>query len=284
MSQSILGQADTCHKRIEYDFFHDTPVVGGVGRLIGTGYHAGTAEGYMQLMRGEPVDVNKCVEAGVNSFLGGVTWDDYKQHPVEEFSWTYQPKTYRAPQIDLRPVEATSIVEQLIRYFWETGQARDTQVIAVEFGVSLPYPGAPEGWDRGGGIDLVTVDDEGYLLVDQKTSRKKWAKKKASPTHPQAAWYMDSWMTYANTDQVKFVFDVMAINLDPETLVADPSLERWPAPRTRAQIDATLERGRDLAKLIEQGGPFLPNPESFLCSPHYCDHWKICPYGSTLNL
>ena len=75
----------------------------------------------------------------------------------------------------------------------------------------------------------------------------------------------------------------MAINVDPETLVAKPEFERRWAPRTQAQIDATLERGKDLATLIDQGGPFLPNTESFLCSPHYCDHWEICPYGSTLN-
>ena len=283
MSQSIIGQGDTCLKRIEYDFFHDTPVVGNVSRLIGSAYHAGLAEGYAALMRGETVNVDDTVSAATDAFLKGVEWDDYVDKPVDEFSWTYQPKTYRAPHIELRPVEATQIVGQLVRYYWQT-EARNTQVIAVEFRVNLPYPGAPAGWDRGGGIDLVTVDDAGYLLVDHKTSRKKWAKKKVSPTHPQAAWYIDEWRTYANTDQVKFEFDVMAINLDPETLLADPSLERWPAPRTQAQIDMTLERGRDLAVLIEKGGPFLPNPESFLCSPHYCDHWKICPYGSTLNL
>ncbi len=283
MSQSIINQAGTCLKRTEFDFFHQTPVVGNVNRLIGTGYHAGNAEGYLQMMHGDPVDVDKMVAAGVESFVKGIEWDDYVQQPVDEFSWVYQPKTYRAPHIGLTQDQSTAIVEQLVRFYWEKGHTWTFQVVAVEFGVSLPYPGAPEGWDRGGGIDLVVADSNGHILVDHKTSRKKWPKKKGGPTNPQAAWYLDAWHTYADTAGARFVYDVMAINLDPETLVAAPETERRWAPRTQAQIDVTLERGRDLATLIEKGGPFLPNPESFLCSPHYCDYWKICPYGSTLN-
>ena len=285
MSQSIVNQADTCLKRTEYDFFHDTPVMGGVGLLIGTGYHAGNAEGYLQRMHGDPHDIDKCVEAGVDAFRRGIEFDEYKQLPVDEFNWVFQPKTYRAPLIELTPSLADGIIEQLVRAYFDQDNPWNPsfQVVAVEFSMDLPYPGAPEGWRRGGAVDLVLADDSGYVLIDHKTSRKKWAKKKGSPTNPQAAWYIDAWRTHANTTDVKFVYEVMAINLDPETKLANPEFERRWAPRNERQIKATLDRGRDLALLIERGGPFLPSPESFLCSPHYCDYWKICPHGSTLN-
>ncbi len=279
----MIGQNDICMKRTEYDIFVDTPQVANVNRVIGSGYHAGNAEGYQQLMHGFPRDVDKMVEAGTWAFRRGVEWDDYVDRPVDEFSWTYQPKTYRAPLIILNEARATQAVEDLIRFYWSE-HAWDLEVVAVEFRMNLPYPGAPAGWDRGGAVDLILADGGGgYILDDHKTSKKKWTKKKGTPNNPQAAWYLDEWRTYANTDQVKFCYDVMAINLDPDTLLAKPEFERRWAPRSQAQIDATLERGRDLAKLIDQGGPFLPNTESFLCSPHYCDYWKICPYGSTLN-
>ncbi len=288
MSQSIINQGDTCLKRVEYDFFHDTPVMGGVGLLIGTGYHAGLAEGYLQRMHGDPHDIDKCVAAGVEAFLKGVEFDAYKQLPVDEFNWVYQPSTYRAELIELTADEASVIIEQLVRFYWaHCAWEPQYGVIAVEFSMDLSYPGAPEGWRRGGAVDLILTDTirtrGGYVLDDHKTSRKKWPKKKGSPTNPQAAWYIDAWRTHANTTNVKFAYDVMAINLDPETKLADPEFERRWAPRNERQIKATLDRGRDLALLIERGGPFLPSPESFLCSPHYCDYWKICPHGSTLN-
>ena len=75
MSQSIINQADTCLKRTEYDFFHDTPVMGGVGLGIGTGYHAGLAEGYLQRMHGDPHDIDKCVAAGVEAFGLSSLWE-----------------------------------------------------------------------------------------------------------------------------------------------------------------------------------------------------------------
>ncbi len=284
MTQSMIAQNDICAKRTEFDLFHETLERGNVNRVIGSGYHAGNAEGYLQMMRGETLDVDRMVDAGIKTFNRGIEWDDYTDRKVDEFSWTFQPKTYRAPHIELNQDQAVSIVEQLIRFYWDKGYAWDKEVVAVEFRMNLPYLGAPEGWDRGGAVDLIVVDGGGgYILDDHKTSKKKWTKKKGMPTNPQAAWYLDEWRTYAKTNLVKFCYDVMAINVDSDTLKAEPEFERRWAPRTEAQIDMTLERGRDLAKLIDQGGPFLPNTESFLCSPHYCDHWKICPYGSTLN-
>ena len=285
MGQSVIGQGDVCLKRIEYDWFHDTPILGGVNRSIGTGYHAGNAEGYLQRMHGNPVDVDRMVEAAVHTFYASIEFDEYTQKPVDQFDWTYQPSTYRAPQIVLMPEQAAVVVEQLVRAYWAGNQwSDDYQTVAVEFSMDMDYPGAPEGWRRGGTVDLILARDGQYILDDHKTARKAWAKNKGTPTNPQAAWYVDMWRHHSGSTNVTFAYDVMAINLNPEDKMAYPSFERRLAPRTTEQIEATLEKGRMLAQLIDQGGPFLPSPDSFLCSPHYCDHWKRCPFGSTLNL
>lgn len=286
MGQSVISQADTCLKRIEYDFFHDTPLVGNVSRSIGIGYHAGNAEGYLQRMHGNQFDMERIVKAALHTFYASIEFDEYTQKPVDQFDWTYQPSTYRAPQIVLQPVEAARVVEQLVRAYWEGGHAwsEDYQVIAVEFSMDMDYPGAPAGWRRGGTVDLIVFKDGQYILDDHKTSRKKWAKDKGTPTNPQAAWYIDMWQNYSGAQDVAFAYDVMAINLDPGDKMAYPSFERRLAPRSPEQIALTLERGRMLAQLIDQGGPFMPSPDSFLCSPYYCDYWKVCPHGATLNL
>lgn len=285
MGQSVINNADICLKRIEFDWFTDQPTKGNVNRSIGTGYHAGNAEGYLQRMHGEPHDQDKICEVAVQTYHASLEFDEYTQTKVDVFDWVYQPSTYRAPKIELTPKTGQVVVEQLVDFYWNQDCAWDAtyQVIAVEYTFDMDYPGAPAGWRRGGTVDLIVARDGQYILDDHKTSRKKWNKQKGSATNPQAAWYMDMWEQHSGANDVTFAYDVMAINLDPEDKLAYPSFERRLAPRSRAQIELTLERGRQLAQLIDQGGPFLPSPDSFLCSPHYCDFWKVCPHGAVLN-
>ena len=48
----MIGQADICMKRTEFDLFHDTLQRANVNRVIGSGYHAGNSKGYLQMMQG----------------------------------------------------------------------------------------------------------------------------------------------------------------------------------------------------------------------------------------
>ena len=53
--------------------------------------------------------------------------------------------------------------------------------------------------------------------------------------------------------------------------------------RTADQIAATMSHAEQVAALIDAGGPFLPSPDSFLCSAAYCDHWNRCPFGAAFH-
>lgn len=281
MGQSIISQANTCLKRVEYMFFDPQPQRGHVNTSMGTGYHAGLAHYYLDRRAEgffEPSDgqILSYVETAINTFDADVEIDGYTGEPNVTFDWRFQPKTYRAEEITYDRAMAVEALSNLVRRYFVDGHywQANYDVVAVEQRLQMSFDGMP-GWRRGGGIDLVLAEARtGYVLVDQKTSRKKWAKNKGMPTDPQAAWYIKAWQDWSGTREVIFVYDVIG---------HDGSFERRLAPRTERQVEVTLMRGREIARLIDQGGPFPPNPESFLCSEAYCNFWNVCPYGKVLN-
>jgi hypothetical protein len=281
MTQSLVDTGcNICLKQIEYKIFHEQPNQGYVSSGIGTGYHAGIAEYYLDRREQGyflPTDeqVAHYADTAAFSFLANIEFDEYTGKPNESYDWTFQAAGGRNKELILTEAEAVERVRNFIIRYFADGHPwpQEYQVIAVEQRLELPYPALP-GWNRSGGIDLVLFDGVLYVLVDNKTSKKKWTKTKGTPTSPQAAWYIDLWREWSGSRDIRFVYDVMG---------HDGSFERRPAPRSDRHIEVTLERGRDLARLIEQGGPFPASPESFLCSKFYCDYWKVCPYGKTLN-
>ena len=95
---------------------------------------------------------------------------------------------------------------------------------------------------------------------------------------PQAAYYLGVFheLGLAEPDaNLRFVYDVIALD--------GPTFHRIEEPRSETQIAATKLQSEMLADLIDAGGPYLPNTESFLCSQAYCDHWDICPFGAALR-
>lgn len=281
LTQSIIGTADICLKKLEYQFYNPQPNRGHVSSSMGTGYHAGLAQYYLDRRdRGFflPTDgeILSYVEVAIEAFRTDVLVDQYTGEPNETFDWRFQAKTYRLEERVLTQDEAEAMVATLVkRYFTENHVWPSLyEVVAVEQRLTLPF--YDTGWARSAAIDLVLSDEPGtYTLVDNKTTKKAWNKQKGRPTNPQAAWYIAAWREWSGAYNVEFVYDIMG---------HDGSFERRYAPRTDRQIEATDERAREVAKLIDQGGPFPPNPDSFLCSEPYCDYWEVCPYGRTLNL
>lgn len=271
MRQSTLGAADTCLKRLDFIFDPDIPKKGSVNRGIGTGYHGGLAHSYMKRLAGEAWNTQaaakEIVEVAVDTF-------DADHDSVEVYDWRYQVQAYRTDEVVFTRNDAiTKIREALARYFSQDLYWPETfQVIAVE--LSFDQAWIP-GWNRSGTIDLVLWDGARYILVDHKTAKKKWAKNKGMPSNPQAAWYIQAWREHSGTQDATFYYDVMGLN--------DESFTRRHAPRSDKQIDLTLSRAAEITRLIDQGGPFPPNVDSFLCSEAYCDFWHRCPYGSTLS-
>lgn len=280
MRQSTLNTADVCLYRLQYVFDPDVPKRGSVIRSIGTGYHAGIAEYYFRRRVGGLWDgINPSVFERGEFLLAAENAFDEDVAENEFFDWRYQPRTYRQEEKLIDRTEAINIMGNALDTYFE-GQhywPENYDVMAVEMHFELPYEGMP-GWTRSGTMDLVVKNmDTGRLIGDdQKFTRKQWNKKKVEPSNPQAAWYVAAIADWFRepVENIDFVFSVLGY---------EQGFKRWEAPRTERHIQATLERGKQVAKLIEQGGPYPPNPNSFLCSEAYCDFWMRCPFGAALN-
>jgi hypothetical protein len=268
MRQSTATTADICLQRLEYYLDPGTPKKGSVNRSMGTGYHAGHAHSYLERRAGRKANLLEVGDAAVEAFDADVAEN-------EVFDWRYQPQNYRQQEVVFDRDQAIQTMIQAIKRYYDEGHewGPDYEVVAVEMSFDLPWPEMP-GWRRSGTIDLVLAKDGQYILDDHKTARKPWQKSKGGPTNPQAAWYQAAWGEYSGSDNMAFVYSVMPF---------EGAFERRLATRTPKQVEMTLRRVADIARLIDQGGPFPPNPESFLCSEAYCDYWSICPYGSVLN-
>lgn len=278
MRQSTLGTADTCLKRIEFQL-QDPPYASNVNRAIGTGYHAGLATYYMAVMAGQPASWSKILDDAREAFQEDV------EKAGDNFSWVYQPKSHRVEEKILTPEEAEQFIHDTLHRYFNDGHHWDAQpfwkeegysVVAVEVQFDQDWPEVP-GWRRGGTIDLVLGRSDGfYTVVDHKTAKRKWDKRKGTPTNPQMAWYMRAWSEYANVPmgRILTVYDIMGF---------DGSFERRQVFRTPHQVELTMRRAADLAQLIDRGGPFPASPDSFLCAKAWCDFWDQCPYGAGLK-
>lgn len=268
--QSTLGSFDVCHKRVEFD--RDPNIGYGTGphRAFGTAYHAGL-EAYYEGMRtgleGNPLPSRTITEAVGEAFTRE------SQHIS-----TWEPDWTSANEA------VGHVLHLVLEYITKDGGTYwlfDHDVVATE--VTLFYPLGDTGWAMKGTLDLVlrNRDTGAHVIVDHKTARRPWKKgKELFKNTNQPAWYTLFWplvWAEANGGEVvdtSFWFDVMS---------HDGRLEHRQAPVTEAQRAAVLEKASAACRLIDNGGPYLPNTQSFLCSKQWCDHWDRCPFGAAVS-
>ena len=278
MRQSTIGTAQICAHRLTYDLDPRIPYSSGVVRAIGTAIHAGH-EAYYQHRKetGEFFgNIRPWIERALDVFQGEIDRDG------DRFNWQFQPKTARSDEIILKFEEAAMKMGSAISFYhqnehyWDAGY----EVLGIEEQFDLPWEGR-EDWVRHGTIDLILRETKtgDVILCDHKNSlAKPLADKYRAYKTPQAAYYLGVFheLGLAEPDaNLRFVYDVIALD--------GPTFHRIEEPRSETQIAATKLQSEMLADLIDAGGPYLPNTESFLCSKAYCDHWDICPFGAALR-
>ena len=282
LRQSLLSTADTCLHRLKWYLDPATPYYAGVSRMMGTGYHAGLEFWYGALKNGEIVKVEQVLYAARQAMVKEIS------DAGKNFDWTYQVKTARQAERILTKDEAFTMVFDLLRTYVQEGYTWPVEryvILDIELEFLLPYPGFDE-WRRKGAIDLVLWDRETKWIhiVDHKTAKKKWPKNKSQAHYtPQAAYYTKAFEDllamgrYSDLEVagITFTYDVFSFN--------DSHFARIDAYRTPAQVAATMKRADMLVQLIENGGPLIPSPDSFLCQEAYCDYWDECEHGKTLH-
>lgn len=273
MRQSIINDAQTCLHRLDFSLLPDRPRNTSVSAAIGTGYHAGLAAAYRRRHGGEMwVTILPDTDFFVVEAIGALALE---VETVDAFDWTLQAETARKQERIIDFVEASDLVEALVRRYFEHQWywGNEYRVAAVEHHFELPW--GPT-WVRTGTFDLVVADEnDRYTVVDHKTAKTKWRRGKADAySSVQQGWYQQAWVELSGSDNVTGAYDVQTL---------DGDFVRWPAHRTERQRKLALKQGVAVAKIIEKGGPYPPTPDSFLCHPVYCDWWSQCEFGEGLH-
>lgn len=287
LHQSTVNLVDVCAKRIEFKLMFPDRYSTSVLRGIGTGYHAAQAHWYWRQKQGDPVpDLGELLYVSHEAFKTELDAAD----DSPDF-WVFQAETSRKPRIVLDQPGAFEALDELVirahdtKIYWPKDRF---QVLDVEQHFVIPMASAvdpitgevvepPPGWEVAGTSDLGLQDMEtGWVhVVDHKTAKTKWRKGKAGAYQSiQGAFYTDAYRRMFETPNVTFSYDVIDMA---------GGFERIPAHRTEAQVNLARLKTIEVARLMEQGGPYPANPSSFLCSESWCDYWNDCPYGRTLH-
>lgn len=272
LRQSMLGQADVCLRRLDFDRRHG----GGYSeaRIFGTAYHAGLAAHYRHaaaIAQGENVDpfhsVHGEVRLALESELAAakaagcdIKWDRWgSEASALENAQKLADLYVREHAINL---ELFRVIGVEVPWWWPLGN----------------------GWIAHGTIDLIVEDklDGTHWLHDHKTAGRPWKKgKEHARATPQPSWYLAFWPAlYSAVMQTtppvcRFAFDIMTVDGKFERRIADVKM---------GHIQATFEFASELTQLIDNGGPFLPNRSHFLCDERWCDHWNRCGFGGLLDV
>lgn len=266
LRQSMLGQADVCHMRIDFDRRH-----GGSWsepRVLGTAYHAGVAYAYRH--HDEPfIDKDAMRQEVIDAFAAEVAQAD---DAFVTIAWEKFGSQSAALQ------KAIDLANGYIDHHMLSYQL--FEVLGVETPFWWPLGGR---WIAHGTIDLIVRDraDGTHWIVDHKTAGRAWTKgKESARAQNQPGWYLGFWptmwshMTNEAPPITRFAFHVMQY-----TGTFDVKL----APRNLGEIQAAFDKAALLAALIDQDGPFLPNQAHFLCDERWCDHWHRCKFGAGMS-
>jgi len=291
MRQSLISTAMQCGQKLKYAIDPNIPYGNGVSRAIGTGFHAGLELYYNT--RKETGDVHllymldEFQECATEAFK-------HELEITDDFNWIYQPKTASEDEVILDKFMSIAFINRMLEYYFkeECYWDENYEVLAVEHTFKLDWESGVPNWELGGTMDLNLRDNYGNIyIVDHKTTKKPPRSDKFSAHKtPQASYYINAVRhMLGNPDaEITFVYDVIAVEIDkilkkPVRGNKPPVKPFWRIheERDKEQVEATMLTAKLVALAVDQGGPFFPNTESFLCSEAYCDHWVRCPFGRT---
>lgn len=280
LSQTVLSAAEDCMLKAQYTVEQPTWAVRTAGsqRAVGTAYHAGLEMHYIARRDGIGLPtLDDIVARALEVWETSKTIDLYDDTPIEHFRWD-----------DAVPDEDTAreyITEMVSLYFKEGHQwPDDWTVIDAEHHAYLDDPEV--GCQTKFGADLVLeAPDGGLVIVDNKTSGKKWAEGKSDPRkNVQAPFYQRlARRLWPDRPYYRFVFDVM---IYPNTKIG-PRFERIVSDPQPVHEQAVAVRARTFRQLYQirsaTGLELPPNPGSTLCNPKFCDFFAGCPFGGQIE-
>lgn len=295
MRQSLINTTGVCAHRLTWNLDPSMPYQGGVTRAIGTGIHAAHESYYNHRKETGEVENLDLIPNWIRSAVEA--FDHEIEKTGDSFGWQLQPKNTRQNQIILDYEGAVALLTKAVTYYYENAcyWPAEYEVVAAEWTFDHPWDEHPN-WVLHGTLDLLLRhwhNRDQLTLVDHKNVlNKPYVNKFDANKSAQAAFYLHAVDTVTpDSTSLRFVYDALAMDVDKFLNATnkkgepDPVVPFWrmEAPRTQEQIDVTLAKASMVADLIDSGGPYLPNPESNLCSAAYCDYWDRCKFGATLR-
>jgi len=137
--------------------------------------------------------------------------------------------------------------------------------ILIEEKIELRVPGVPVPI-----IGYIDVIEEGGVPADFKTSARSWGQNRAHE-ELQATFYLAALnqMQTPLNHEMRFRYYVFVKN------AKRPQVEIRDTQRTAADLFWLFGLVRDVWGAIEAGA-FPPNPNTWKCSPKWCEYWEAC--------
>ena len=274
--QSTASDMIVCPERVAHKWRNPDQYRTGEAAVMGTGYHAALAAHYQARKDGDTVTRADLYDAARDAIEA-----EYARAGEHMRHWAWKP----AELLET----AWACVDHYID--GEHGWHASYEVLAVEVECHMParfLPGLPAEWTIEFTVDLVLREPYSgrLILVDHKTSRRKWNKAYHLPVHaPQPSFYGHLFpIVFAEMSglpiqqDVSFYFDIIQHQ--------GYSFERRQAPITHEGwlywADVLTKTARQL-EAAPNAELLVANPDHKLCDARYCDWFDDCPYGADLH-
>lgn len=137
----------------------------------------------------------------------------------------------------------------------------------VEQRFKCDMPDAP--YPMSGRVDLI---DEDEIIIDHKTSGRKWTPDQASGNVQFSAYEFGRRVLTGRTETPGVQVHVVVKKKEPE-------VQRIACPKTNADMQGFESIHRFVAQGVKRGD-FPPRTDGWWCSENWCGYWHRCPQGS----
>ncbi len=145
--------------------------------------------------------------------------------------------------------------------------APSVQPAMVEQRFRCDMPDAPYGMS--GRVDLIDVDE---IIIDQKTSSRRWTADQASGNVQFSAYEYGRRALTGKTETPGVQVHVAVKKKAPE-------IQRIACPKTGADMQGFESIHRFVAQAVKRGD-FPPRTDGWWCSANWCGYWNRCPHGA----
>jgi len=275
--QSTIGSMDTCGFRTMFgaEAYKQGVYHSGSARAVGTAYHAGLEHWYSHYH--DLVLDEREYEEAVHHTLDKAL-DGYHQERTRTQARNGKFILNKGETHEQNLANVTAMVEYYFNGHHQYDSSR-WEVLDTELTFWAPTEDSDTCVTGTGDLFLRHRLEPNWIHIeDHKTAGRMWpAGKEHARKHIQPGFYTahgkpifaDRYGIDPNKIKISWSFGIMTYKgkFQRRPVHVFPEHEAMAKIRTRLTASAIRDK------------IYLPNPTSNLCSPKWCDHWQVCPFG-----